>query len=167
MTGLPAAGKSTIAAALEERLVSRAAGRTCSTATTCATASASDLGFSPCDRKKNISRVGEIAAMFADAGAIAIVALVSPYRAARRAVRARHARDGLQFVEVFVDTPLDTCVERDPKGLYARARAGELKGLTGVDDPYERPRRPDLRVTQDMTSPRRRLDPVMELIPLN
>lgn len=110
-----------------------------------------DLGFSAEDRSTHICRVGEVAALFADAGAIAIVALVSPFEADRAHVRERHERNGLPFVEVFVDTCVETCKARDPKGLYARAAAGKLKGMTGVDDPYEPPSHPDLRVTETMT----------------
>ena len=82
----------------------------------------------------------------ADAGLVVLVPVISPYRADRDRVRAIHAAAGLAFVEVFVDTPLDVCEQRDPKGLYAKARAGELTGLTGVDDPYEAPSAPDLRL---------------------
>ena len=97
--------------------------------------------------------MGELARLFADSGAIAIVAVVSPFTAARQTVRQRHAKCGLRFFEVHVDTPLEVCVARDPKGLYARAQAGELKGLTGIDDPYEVPRRPDLRVSDTVAVP--------------
>jgi bifunctional enzyme CysN/CysC len=126
----------------------------------------SDLGFSECDRKTNICRVGEVAALFNDAGAIAIAALVSPFRAERCSVRERHAREGLRFVEVFVDTPIETCEARDPKGLYARARAGEIHNFTGVDDPYEPPNPPDVHVTSDMTVAAA-VDAVLELLPTN
>ncbi len=85
-----------------------------------------------------------MAALFADAGVVAVVPLVSPYRSARDAVRRRVEGAGLSFVEVFVDTPLEICEARDPKGLYAKARAGELRGMTGIDDPYEPPEHPDL-----------------------
>ncbi len=106
-----------------------------------------DLGFSAADRAENVRRVGEVARLLADAGLVALVPVVSPYLADRDRVRAAHDTAGLRFVEVFVDTPLALCEERDPKGLYARARAGELTGLTGVDDPYEPPPSPDLHLT--------------------
>jgi adenylyl-sulfate kinase len=106
-----------------------------------------DLGFSREDRARNVGRVGELAKLFADAGTVAIVALVSPYADCREKVRAAHERAGLAFVEVYVNTPREECVRRDPKGLYARARSGELRGMTGVDDPYERPRAPELELT--------------------
>ncbi len=144
LTGLPAAGKSTIGAALEQRLV--AAGRFAYLLDgdnlrhgICA-----DLGFSADDRARNILRAGEMARLFADAGAVAIVALVSPLAAARDEVRALHADRGLRFIEVFVNTPIAVCARRDPKALYARARAGEIHGFTGVDDPYEPPSHPEL-----------------------
>ncbi len=103
-----------------------------------------DLGFSAADRCENVRRTGEVAVLMADAGLAVLCPLISPYRADRDRVRARHADTGLRFVEVFVDTPLATCEERDPKGLYRRARAGELTGFTGIDDPYEAPERPDV-----------------------
>ena len=95
-------------------------------------------------------RVGELARLFADSGALAIVALISPYEATRRQVRERHESDDLAFFEVFVNTPLELCAERDSKGLYARARDGQLDGLTGIDDPYEPPLRPDLELTPEV-----------------
>ncbi|MEO0484118.1 MAG: adenylyl-sulfate kinase, partial [Planctomycetota bacterium] len=104
------------------------------------------LGFGEVDRKENVRRAGEAAVLMADAGMIAIVALISPYRADREAVRAAHERAGLRFLEVWVDTPLDVCESRDPKGLYKKARAGELQGFTGIDDPYEAPEDAALRI---------------------
>jgi bifunctional enzyme CysN/CysC len=106
-----------------------------------------DLGFSAEDRTENIRRVGEVARLFADAGVIALVPVISPYRADRARARAAHEAAALQFVEVFVDTPIDVCEARDPKGLYAKARRGEIVGFTGVDDPYEAPQEPELRLT--------------------
>ena len=106
-----------------------------------------DLGFAAEDRSENVRRAGEVALLFADAGVVALVSLVSPYAADRARVRERHAEAGLPFVEVFVDTPLEECERRDSKGLYARARAGELRGLTGVDDPYEAPAAAELTLT--------------------
>jgi len=103
-----------------------------------------DLGFSAADRAENVRRVGEVARLFADAGVIAVVSLISPYRADRERARAVHEAAGLPFVEVFVDTPLEICESRDPKGMYAKARAGEISGFTGIDDPYEAPESPAL-----------------------
>ncbi|MEM0915781.1 MAG: adenylyl-sulfate kinase, partial [Planctomycetota bacterium] len=98
-----------------------------------------NLGFSADDRDENIRRVGEVAKLFADAGTICLCSFVSPYRASRQLVRAMHEKDGLAFLEVFVDVPIAVAESRDPKGLYKKARAGEIKGFTGIDDPFEAP----------------------------
>jgi bifunctional enzyme CysN/CysC len=103
-----------------------------------------DLGFDRASREENIRRVGEVARLFADAGLLAIVPVISPYAAGRAAARAAHAAADLPFLLVHVATPLDVCEDRDPKGLYAKARAGEVKGMTGIDDPYEEPTDADL-----------------------
>jgi adenylylsulfate kinase len=100
------------------------------------------LGFSAQDREENIRRIGAVAKLFCDAGLITLTAFISPYRRDREAVRAT-MKEG-DFVEIFVDAPLDVCEKRDPKGLYKKARAGELKGFTGIDDPYEAPAKPEL-----------------------
>ncbi|HEX2154027.1 MAG TPA: adenylyl-sulfate kinase [Acidimicrobiia bacterium] len=139
LTGLSGSGKSTIAAQVEETLVGsgRAAYRL--DGDNLRLGLNSDLGFSAEDRSENVRRVGELARLFADAGLVALVPVISPYRADRDRVRKMHEEAGLSFVEVFVDTPLEVCEARDPKGLYAKARAGEIRGFTGVDDPYEAP----------------------------
>ena len=103
-----------------------------------------NLGFSPEDRQENIRRIGEVAKLFADAGLITTTAFISPYRQDRDAVRNIMSSD--RFIEVFVDCPLEVCENRDPKGLYKKARAGELKGFTGIDAPYEAPQSPELVV---------------------
>ncbi len=145
-TGLPASGKSTVAAAVEAQLVrfGRPAYRL--DGDNLRHGVCGDLGFSAEDRDLNVRRTAEVARLFADAGVIALVSVVSPYAEARQAARDLHERDGLRFVEVFVNTPLEECMRRDPKGLYARAQAGDLKGFTGVDDPYEHPREPDVEL---------------------
>ncbi len=145
-TGLSGSGKSTIAAALEARLV--AAGRPAYLldGDNLRHGLNGDLGFDPAARDENVRRTGEVARMFADAGLVALVSLVSPYAAARDAVRALHEADGLPFLEVWVSTPPKVCAQRDPKGLWARAARGELSGLTGVDAPYEAPERPELEL---------------------
>lgn len=150
MTGLPAAGKSTIAAAVERRLVE--AGRLAYRldGDNLRHGICGDLGFTREDRMENVSRVGQVARLFADAGAVALVSLVSPYAGCRARVRALHEREGLTFIEVFVDTPPLVCESRDPKGLYAKAQAGELTGLTGVEDPYEPPSDPELVLTPSL-----------------
>ncbi len=100
------------------------------------------LGFSEEDRRENIRRIGEVAGLFADAGIVVLTAFVSPYCRDRDAVRAQLSKG--DFIEVFVDTPLEICEQRDPKGLYRKARAGEIQGMTGIDDPYEPPKHPEL-----------------------
>jgi bifunctional enzyme CysN/CysC len=152
-TGLSGSGKSTVAVELEQALV--AAGRSAYLldGDNLRHGLNADLGFSTADRTENIRRVGEVARLFADAGVVALVPVISPYRADRDWARAVHEAVGLRFVEVFLDTPLDVCEARDPKGLYARARAGEITGFTGIDDPYEAPEHPDLRLTPADGSP--------------
>ncbi len=145
-TGLPASGKSTVAAAVEAQLVQsgRAAYRL--DGDNLRHGVCGDLGFTAEDRDRNVRRTAEVARLFADAGLIALVSVVSPYAEARTFARETHERDGLRFIEVFVNTPIEVCVERDPKGLYARAKAGQLPGFTGVDDPYEPPVAPDVEL---------------------
>jgi adenylyl-sulfate kinase len=150
LTGLPSSGKSTLGAALEHRLVANGYSAYLLDGDNLRHGICSDLGFSRLDRERNVRRVGDLAKLFADSGSIALVALVSPYESTRAQVRERHERDGLPFVEVFLNTPLWLCVERDPKGLYARALGGELEHFTGIDDPYEAPRRADLELTPDL-----------------
>ncbi|MBS1869951.1 MAG: adenylyl-sulfate kinase [Actinobacteria bacterium] len=145
-TGLPASGKSTLSAAVEAELVraGRAAYRL--DGDNLRHGVCGDLGFTAEDRDRNVRRTAEVARLFADAGVVALVSVVSPYAAARTFARELHERDGLRFIEVFVNTPLEVCEERDPKGLYARAKAGQLRGFTGVDDPYEPPVAPDVEL---------------------
>jgi adenylyl-sulfate kinase len=146
LTGLPASGKSTIAAAVEARLLASGRAAYVLDGDNLRHGLNGDLGFSAEDRTENVRRTAEVAALIADAGVVCLAALVSPYAADREAARAAHARRELPFLEVHVATSLEECERRDPKGLYARARAGELSGLTGVDAPYEPPERPDLRI---------------------
>jgi adenylyl-sulfate kinase len=149
-TGLPGAGKTTIATAVEARLIDAGRSAYRLDGDNLRHGLCSDLGFSKSDRETNVGRVGEMARLFADAGTVALVALVSPYTDCREKVRAQHERDGLIFLEVFVNTPAEECVRRDPKGLYARANNGNLSGMTGVDAPYEAPRAPELELTPEM-----------------
>ena len=146
MTGLPASGKSTIACALESTLVARGRSAYLLDGDNLRHGLNGNLGFSVDDRTENVRRVGEVARLFADAGMIALVSIISPFESGRAHVRAQHENDGLRFVEVFVNTPLAECERRDPKGLYARARAGEICGMTGIDHPYEAPLAPDVEV---------------------
>ena len=146
MTGLPASGKSTVAAAIEARALGEGRSAYVLDGDNLRHGLNGDLGFSAEDRTENVRRTAEVAALLADAGVLVLVALVSPYRADRAAARAVHDRLSLPFLEVHVATSLEECERRDPKGLYARARAGELQHLTGVDDPYEPPSDPDVVV---------------------
>jgi adenylyl-sulfate kinase len=139
LTGLSGSGKSTIAVAVEAALIGRGRHAYLLDGDNLRHGLNGNLGFSAGDRAENVRRVGEVARLLADAGTVALVSLVSPYAADRDRVRAVHEEAGLRFVEVFLDTPLEECERRDPKGLYAKARAGELKGMTGIDDPYEAP----------------------------
>jgi len=150
MTGLSGSGKSTIATAVEHGLVSSGRSAFMLDGDNLRHGLNSDLGFSESDRAENVRRVGEVARILAEAGTIAIASLVSPYEAERDKVRAAHEEAGIPFFEVFVDTPLELCEERDPKGLYAKARAGEITNLTGVGAPYEAPSRPDLVPDADL-----------------
>ncbi|WP_072803953.1 adenylyl-sulfate kinase [Rhodococcoides yunnanense] len=145
-TGLPASGKSTVAVALERALVESGRAAYLLDGDNVRHGLSDDLGFTPGDRAENIRRVGHLTRLLADAGVIAIASLVSPLESDRAIARALNDAAGLTFVEVAVSTPLAECERRDPKGLYARARAGELKGLTGVDAPYEPPTNPDLTI---------------------
>jgi bifunctional enzyme CysN/CysC len=144
LTGLSASGKSSVAVEVERRLVASGRPAYLLDGDNLRHGLNSDLGFSAADRAENVRRVGEVARLFADAGVIAVVSLISPYRVDRDQVRAAHQRAGLPFYEVFVDTPIETCEARDPKGMYAKARAGEIRGFTGVDDPYEQPEHPEV-----------------------
>jgi adenylyl-sulfate kinase len=149
-TGLPGAGKTTIATAVEARLIDAGRSAYRLDGDNLRHGLCRDLGFSKDDRETNVGRVGEMARLFADAGTVALVALVSPYTDCREKVRELHNRDGLRFLEVFVNTPSEECVRRDPKGLYARAHNGSLSGMTGVDAPYEAPRAPEVELTPEM-----------------
>jgi adenylyl-sulfate kinase len=146
MTGLPGSGKSTIASGVEASLLDAGRSAYILDGDNLRHGLNGDLGFSAADRTENVRRTAEVSALLADAGVVVLVALVSPYRADRDAARAVHAARGLPFLEVHVATSLEECERRDPKGLYARARAGEITGLTGVDDPYEPPEAPEVVV---------------------
>jgi len=152
-TGLSGSGKSTVAVEVERLLVADGRPAYRLDGDNLRHGLNGDLGYSAADRTENIRRVGEVAHLFADAGIVALVPIISPYRADRERARRIHAAVGLPFVEVFVDTPLAVCEARDPKGLYAKARAGEITGFTGVDDPYEPPEHPDLRLTPEDGDP--------------
>lgn len=143
-TGLSGSGKSTVAVALEQALIER--GHLCYRldGDNVRLGINKNLGFSAEDRAENIRRIGEIAKLFVDTGVIALSSFVSPYRVDRDNVRALHAASNMDFIEIFVDVPLSVAEERDPKGLYKKARAGEIKNFTGIDDPYEAPENPEV-----------------------
>jgi adenylylsulfate kinase len=153
MTGLSGSGKSTIAVALEAELLRqkkvmsyRLDGDNLRFGLN------KDLGFTAKDREENIRRVGEVAKLFADSGTITISSFVSPYKADRDNVRKLHEAAGLKFIETFIDVPLSVAEQRDPKGLYKKARAGEIKNFTGIDDPYESPLSPEIHIKSHETS---------------
>jgi bifunctional enzyme CysN/CysC len=143
-TGLPGAGKSTVAAAVEERLLEMGRPAFLLDGDNLRHGLNGDLGFDETARTENVRRTAHVARLLAESGTVALVSLVSPYAADRKGAAALHAADDLEFLEIFVDAPLELCEQRDPKGLYARARAGELSGMTGVGAPYESPSDPDL-----------------------
>ncbi len=143
-TGLSGSGKSSVAVELERLLVASGRPAYRLDGDNLRHGLNSDLGFGPDDRAENARRVNEVAQLLADGGTIALVSLVSPYRADREVARQAHTAAGLPFIEVFVDTPLEVCEERDVKGMYARARAGEIADFTGISAPYEAPQAPDL-----------------------
>ncbi len=144
LTGLSGSGKSTIAHLAETILIESGRGTYTLDGDNIRHGLNADLGFSAADRTENVRRIGEVARLMADAGLVVFAPLISPYRADREAVRRAHEVAGIDFFEVFVNTPIEVCEQRDPKGLYAKARAGEITQFTGVDDPYEAPENPDL-----------------------
>ena len=146
LTGLSGSGKSTIANAVADRLLADGVIAYLLDGDNVRHGLNADLGFAAADRAENVRRLGEVARLMADAGLVVLAPAISPYGVDRDRVRAAHAEAGLAFVEVFVDTPLDVCEQRDPKGLYREARAGRLTGFTGIDDPYQPPVKPDLRI---------------------
>lgn len=143
-TGLSGSGKSTVAVALEQALIQR--GHLCYRldGDNVRLGINKNLGFSAEDRAENIRRIGEIAKLFVDTGVIVLSSFVSPYREDRDNVRVLHDQSNMDFIEVYVDVPLAVAEERDPKGLYKKARAGEIKNFTGIDDPYEAPTSPEI-----------------------
>ncbi|WP_436776177.1 adenylyl-sulfate kinase [Yinghuangia sp. YIM S09857] len=152
-TGLSGSGKSTVSVETERLLVARGIAAYRLDGDNLRHGLNADLGFGEADRTENIRRVGEVARLFADAGVVALVPVISPYRADRDRARELHERDGVPFLEVFVDTPIEVCESRDPKGLYAKARAGEIRDFTGIDAPYEAPVKPELRLTPEDGTP--------------
>ncbi|HUW85205.1 MAG TPA: adenylyl-sulfate kinase [Phycisphaerae bacterium] len=164
LTGLSASGKSTVAFTVEHALVESGRLAYVLDGDNVRHGLNRNLGFSAEDREENIRRIGEVAKLFADAGLIVLTSFISPYRADRDKARALHEQAGLPFVEVYVDAPLEVCEQRDPKGLYAKARAGEVKQFTGIDDPYEPPEKPELVVHTDKQTPQEAAASVLELL---
>ena len=165
LTGLSGSGKSTVAVELERRLVAGGRPAYILDGDNLRHGLNADLGFSDEDRAENVRRVGEVARLLADAGVVALVPVISPFRDGRDRVRRIHAEAGISFLEVFVDTPIELCEQRDPKGLYAKARAGELPGFTGIESPYERPAAPELVLTPEDGDPAAMAERVLALLP--
>jgi bifunctional enzyme CysN/CysC len=153
LTGLSGSGKSAIADLVLHRLTAAGIPAYVLDADNIRHGLSSDLGFSPQDRSENCRRIAEVARLFADAGVVCLVPIISPYAADRRLARRRHEDDGLRFIEVFVDTPLHVCMARDPKGLYQRAVSGELVEFTGVSAPYEAPEDAELHLRTEGVDP--------------
>ncbi len=150
LTGLSGAGKSTLARALERELFARGVQVYVLDGDNVRHGLNANLGFSPDDRMENIRRVGEVARLMADAGLVTLSAFISPYRADRQRAREIAREGGCEFVEVYVSAPLEVCERRDPKNLYKKARAGQIKEFTGIDAPYEEPEAPDVVVQTDV-----------------
>ena len=165
LTGFSGSGKSTIAHRLEGVLVESGRGAYCLDGDNVRFGLNGDLGFSPDDRAENVRRVGEVARLMADAGLVAIAPLISPYERGRLSVASAHAEAGIPFFLVHVSTPLEACEERDTKGLYARARAGEVPDFTGISAPYEAPESPDLTIDTTEVSVDDAVAAVLSLIP--
>jgi adenylylsulfate kinase len=163
-TGLSGSGKSTIAFTLEHALVQQGRLAYVLDGDNIRHGLNKNLGFSAADREENIRRIGEVAKLFADCGVLAMTSFISPYRKDRDTVRALHEADGLAFIEVYVNTPISTCEQRDPKGLYKKARAGQIKNFTGIDDPYEAPLKPELTIDATGTSPQQAAAQLLEYL---
>ncbi|KAF6813893.1 adenylyl-sulfate kinase [Colletotrichum musicola] len=158
LTGLSASGKSTVATALEQHLLHLGLAAYRLDGDNVRFGLNKDLGFSEKDRNENIRRIAEVAKLFADSATIAITSFISPYRADRQVARELHTQasqaddDAIPFIEIFVDVPIEVAEQRDPKGLYKKARAGEIKDFTGISAPYEEPENPEIRIRTDKSS---------------
>ncbi|HDH57069.1 MAG TPA: adenylyl-sulfate kinase [Bacteroidetes bacterium] len=164
LTGLPSSGKSTTAFTLEHELMKKGHLAYVLDGDNVRHGLNKNLGFSAEDREENIRRIGEVAKLFADAALITITSFISPYRRDRDLARKIHTDAGLTFIEIFVDTPIEICEARDPKGLYQKARKGELKGFTGVDDPYEPPLNPELTIQTAKKSPQQLAENILRYL---
>jgi adenylylsulfate kinase len=161
-TGLSGSGKSTVAVALETELLKRGNIAYRLDGDNIRLGINKNLGFSAEDRHENIRRIGEISKLFCDTGIIALSSFISPYRFDRDTVRKLHEAAGLDFIEVYVDCSLAVAERRDPKGLYKKARAGEIKGFTGIDDPYEAPEQAEIHLNSDKLSIEQEVSIVLE-----
>ncbi len=161
-TGLSGAGKSTIAVELQKELFSRGKLAYCLDGDNIRHGLNADLGFSTADREENIRRIAEVAALFKDAGIITLVSFISPSQAMRNFARSRIA-DGM-FLEVYIKANLETCMDRDPKGLYRKAVAGDIKDFTGISSPYEEPKQPDLIIDTGKLSIQQSVTKVLQVI---
>ena len=163
-TGFSGSGKSTVAVALEQALFHHGHLSYRLDGDNIRLGINKNLGFSAEDRHENIRRIGEIAKLFADTGVIALSSFISPYCIDRDRVREIHEAAGLPFVEIFVDCPLEVAEKRDPKGLYKKARAGEIRNFTGIDDPYEPPTRPEIHLQTNQMSLEQEVDHIMQYL---
>lgn len=166
-TGLSGAGKSTVAVALEQALYSLGKLTYRLDGDNVRLGINKNLGFSEEDRTENIRRIGEVAKLFGDAGVLALSSFISPYTADRDQVRELHEGANLKFVEVFVDCSLDVAEQRDPKGLYKKARAGEIKNFTGIDDPYEAPAKPEIHLKTDHMTLEQEVNIILDYLEAN
>ena len=163
-TGLSGSGKSTIAVALEQALYQRGVLVYRLDGDNIRLGINKNLGFSAEDRAENIRRVGEVSKLFVDGGVIVLSSFISPYVVDRQIVRELHEADNMPFIEVFVDCSLEAAEERDPKGLYKKARAGEIKNFTGIDDPYEAPEAPEVHLHTDQQSLEEEVEHLLTLL---
>ena len=163
-TGLSGSGKSTIAVALEQALYQRGVLVYRLDGDNIRLGINKNLGFSAEDRAENIRRVGEVSKLFVDGGVIVLSSFISPYLVDRQIVRELHEADNMPFIEVFVDCRLEAAEERDPKGLYKKARSGEIKNFTGIDDPYEAPNAPEVHLHTDRQSLEEEVEQLLDLL---
>lgn len=163
-TGLSGSGKSTVAVELEGRLSELGVLAYRLDGDNVRMGINKNLGFSAEDRTENIRRIGEVAKLFVDSGVIALSSFISPYKADRDQVRALHEEGGMDFIEVYVDCSLEAAEARDPKGLYKKARAGEIKNFTGIDDPYEAPTSPEVHLHSDRQTLDQEVDQILALL---
>lgn len=166
-TGLPSSGKSTVSVALERELFERGKLSYRLDGDNIRSGINRDLGFSAEDRTENIRRIGEISKLFVDCHVISLASFISPYRKDRDDLRKLHDASGMQFIEVYVDCSLDVAEARDPKGLYQKARAGEIEDFTGIDGPYEAPTNPDIHLRTDQMSLEQEVDTVISYLEAN